>query len=114
MNDPAVVEKAKEDFRVFLWIVFKHYLWDVQKDPTNVQYDIASFLSMHPATHKVFGDSGKSQRFQSLWSRPVKSGRTNHLHSCCVFSQRLHSYLTLTPLTIGQRAQERPSCPSMS
>ena len=53
----------KKDFRIFLWTIFKHFLWDVLTDPTPLQYDIADFLASNKATHKVvmaFRGIGKS------------------------------------------------------
>lgn len=55
--------EPKKDFRAFLWILFTRYLYDVLKPPTDIQYDIAHFLSQNPATHKViqaFRGIGKS------------------------------------------------------
>ena len=81
MNDPLAVGKAKKDFRAFMWIIFKFFLWDVMKDPTNVQYDIASYLSRHKSTHKLimaFRGIGKSYITAlycvwRLWNDPTLS-----------------------------------------
>jgi hypothetical protein len=55
--------KMRSDFRVFLWVIFTKYLYDVMKPPTDIQYDIADFLARDPWTHKVieaFRGIGKS------------------------------------------------------
>lgn len=81
MITPEMVATAKEDFRYFVWVIFKNFLWDVMKDPTNIQYDIAAFLSKHLATHKVimaFRGIGKSYIaalycIWKLWKDPTLS-----------------------------------------
>lgn len=82
-NAPPVeqIEKAREDFRIFMWIIFKKYLYDILKDPTPLQYDIADFLCHHKASHKVimaFRGIGKSYITAlycvwRLWNDPTLS-----------------------------------------
>lgn len=54
---------AKEDFRVFLWIIFRFHLADISADPTPLQYDIATYLMDKSSPYKVieaFRGLGKS------------------------------------------------------
>ena len=46
-------KELQEDFRLFLWIIFKEYLTDILLDPTPIQYDIASYLADSRINNKV-------------------------------------------------------------
>lgn len=96
------VNDMKSDFRLFVWAIFAEYLTDILKDPTPVQYDIASYLSKHPRTHKVimaFRGIGKTYItalycMWRLWKDPnlsilVVSASKDHSDKISTFMWRL-------------------------
>lgn len=90
------------DFRLFLWHIFKHYLVDVLKDPTPVQYDIASYLANNPTPNKIimaFRGIGKTYItalycLWRLWKDPtlsilVISASKDHADKIATFMWRM-------------------------
>lgn len=103
MSDEFLSEDAmRKDFRLFVWCIFKHYLYDVQADPTPIQYDIAAYLANHPSRNKVimaFRGIGKTYItalycMWRLWNNPelailVISASKDHADKISTFMWRL-------------------------
>jgi hypothetical protein len=92
MANPTTLARARTDFRVFLWLIWKHL--DLP-DPTERQYEIAEYLQHGPRRKVIMAFRGIGKiALWLLWNNPelkilVVSASKERSDSFSIFTKRL-------------------------